>query len=588
MEEYKSFKNLDKKIIKRLIGFLKPYNKFVIFAIVLTLITSALVPLRPFLTKLAIDDYIAESDWNGLIIISIVIFAALIVSGGLRFGLTYLMESVGQKVLLDIRKSLFKHINSLSFSFYDKTSVGKLVTRVTNDIESLNQLFSSGIVMIIADILLIFWIIGFMFYTDADLALLTLSIVPFLIIVSYVFRLKVRKLFLGIRTQVAKMNSYLNEFISGIMTVKLFNQEKRQEDKFRKINKRTFDLHNETIFYYAIFFPVIELLATAALGIILWYTAGNIISGVMTIGTLIAFLQYSEMFFSPVRDLTEKYTTLQSGLAAAERIFELFDQDEKISDVQHPVKFTRLKDKIEFRKVYFSYDTKKTVLKDVSFGINKGETVAIVGATGSGKSTIVNLLTRLYEVTEGEILIDGIDLSRYEQQSFRSSLALVMQDVFLFSRSIRENITLGNDKISDEEIINSAEKLGALKFISQLPNFLDEPVMERGATLSGGQRQLISFCRAYVTNPDLLILDEATSSIDTETEQIIENALDILLKDRTSIIIAHRLSTIKRADKIITIHHGEIKEIGKHEELLAQDGIYSKLYKLQYEMDKAV
>lgn len=575
------YKKLDRKILLRLFKFLKPYNKWVYIALFITIFSAALGPLRPYLTKVAVDDYIALSDWNGLLTMIFVIFAVIALHGIIQFAMTYIMQWVGQKVLLDIRMKLFNHISSLSMRFFDGNPVGRLVTRLTNDVEGLNQLFSQGVVMILADIMLILWIIGFMFYTNIELSFLTLSILPALLIVTSIFRKKVRVLFRDLRLELSKMNSFLSENISGIATLKLFSMEKPQFNKFDVINLRTRDLNIKTIFYYALFFPAVELLSSIALGLVLWYSAGNILTNYMTVGTLIAFLQYSEMFFRPVRDLSEKYTTLQSAMASSERIIDILDNTETMPIKDNSKEITAFNDKIEFENLNFSYDGKKEVLKDVSFTINKGETVAIVGATGSGKSTIINLLCRFYDYNSGKISIDGIDIKDIDEQSLRDRIALVMQDVFLFSRTIGENISLGDDKIELEEIKNAAIAIGAAPFIENLSDSYDTLVSERGTNLSAGQRQLISFSRAFAANPDILILDEATSNIDSEAEELINESLEKLLKNRTSIIIAHRLSTIKKADKIIVLHKGKVQEIGSHNELLAQKGLYHKLYLLQ-------
>lgn len=575
------YNKIDISLLKRLLKFLKPYNKFVFLAIILTILLSSLGPLRPYLTKLAIDNEIAKKDYHGLLIMVVSIFAVLLLNGFFRFVLTYLMQWVGQNILNDIRMKLFDHIQKLSMSYYDKNPVGKLVTRVTNDVEALNQLFSSGLVMMFADILLIFWIIGFMFFTNFKLTLLTLICLPLLIYVTTVFRRNVRGLFSDLRKEVARMNSFLNEFISGIQTVKLFSQEEKLSEKFDDINKNTRELNIRTVYYYSLFFPAIEMISAITLGIILWYAAGNILSGVMTVGILIAFIQYAEMFFRPVRDLSEKYTTLQSAMASAERIFSLLDTEDFVFESEDSIKIDKFENGIEFKNISFSYDNSKWVLKNINFKVNKGETIAIVGATGSGKTSIINLICRFYEYQIGEILIDGRDIKTIEVKSLRSRIALVMQDVFLFSRSINYNIGLSNDNSSQEKIIQAAKALGAYDFIQNLPDKFNTLVSERGQTLSSGQRQLLSFCRAFASNPDILILDEATSNIDSETEKLIETSLEKLLANRTSIIIAHRLSTIKRANRILVLHKGEIRESGSHEELITQNGIYSRLYKLQ-------
>ncbi len=577
-------KDFDFKILRRLLAFLKPYKMQVVFAMVLTLFASLLLPLRPYLTKIAIDDYIGASDWNGLLIMTILLFGLMVFAGLLRFALAYLMEWVGQKVLYDLRMKVFRHIQDLPFSFYDKTSVGTLVTRVTNDIEALNKLFSSGIIMIIADFLLIFSIVGFMFYTNVELAILSLSILPALVIVSFIFKRKIRKLFRDVRLQISKMNSFLNETISGISTVKLFNKEKSQASKFKDINMKIRGLHLDSIFYYSIFFPVVEFISVVALCLVLWYTAGNITSGTMTVGILIAFLQYAEMFFRPVRDLTEKYTTLQSAFAAAERMFDILDQPEDV-ETSGKIRIKEFKNAIEFRNVSFSYDGEKQVLDNISFVVKKGEAVAFVGATGSGKTTILNLLCGFYKNYSGEILIDGTKLRDLELSSVRRLIALVMQDVFLFSRPVGENISLGNEQITQDQIEAAAKAIGAYEFIDNLPGKFCEDVRERGATFSSGQKQLLSFTRAFASMPEILILDEATSNIDSHSERIIENSVATLLAGRTSIVIAHRLSTIKKANKIFVMHLGEIRESGSHNDLLRYGGLYSKLYKLQFDRE---
>ncbi len=575
------YKPVDRTLLSRLYIFLKPYYKWVFLAFFLTILSAGLGPMRPYLTKVAIDKYIALKDFDGLIAMIGIIFALIALHGVVQFAMAYIMQWVGQKVLLDIRKKLFDHINSLSMRFFDQNPVGRLVTRLTNDVEGLNQLFSQGVVMIFADIMQIIFIIGFMFFTHIELSLLTLAILPPLIFVTSVFRKKVRVLFKDLRTELSSMNSFMSENISGIATLKLFSQEDRQFDKFDTINKKTRELNIKTIFYYAIFFPTIELLSSIALGLVLWYSAGHIFTEALTIGTLIAFLQYSEMFFRPVRDLSEKYTTLQSAMAAAERITDVLDNDDSIPIASEPVTLEKFRNSIDFTNLNFSYDGKKEVLKNLSFSIKKGETVAIVGATGSGKTTLINLLCRFYDYSDGSIKIDGIELKDIEENSLRRHIALVMQDVFLFSRSVEENITLGNEEITPAELRRAAAAIGALGFIEKMPQGFATLVSERGTNLSAGQRQLISFARAFAANPDILILDEATSNIDTQAEELITASLDKLLQNRTSIIIAHRLSTIQKADKILVMSKGELKESGTHDELLSRRGLYYKLYLLQ-------
>ena len=582
------YKALDISLLKRLLEYLKPYKIYVFLAIFLTLFTTSLAPLRPYLTKVAIDDHISRSDWNGLLYMILLILAVIIVYALLQYLLNYLLQWIGQKVLYDIRIKLFRHIQSLSLRFYDKNPVGRMVTRVTNDVEALNNLFSSGVINIIADFLLLFWIIGFMLFINAELTLYALAILPVVVAVTFFFKTRVRNIFRKIRANLSVMNSFLNEFISGIMTIKLFGQEKNQNERFDSINRERRDLLIKAIFYYALFFPFIEMSNTIGIGIVLWYSAENIISGIMTVGTLIAFLQYAEMLFRPIRDLSEKYTTLQSAMAASERIFGFLDTEDFIEDNKNARDLKKIKEIIEFRDLSFSYDDSKWALKNVSFDVEKGSTVAIVGPTGSGKTTLVSLLCRFYDFHHGDIKIDGTSIKDIKQDSLLSNIALVMQDVFLFSRDIRSNISLGNDCIDDEKIRKAAKELGALPFIEKLNGGFSSELNERGSSLSSGQRQLISFCRAYSSDPNLLILDEATSNVDSETEHIIEKALSKLLENRTSIIIAHRLSTIKRADKIVVLHKGRVREIGTHDELVQRKGIYANLYSLQFKQDTMV
>ncbi len=568
--------------LRRLLVYLRPYRLWIVLGLLISIISSSLGPLRPRLVQIGIDRYIKNGDGHGLLMHALLIASVLLLQGLLQFGLTYLMQWVGQRALLDIRMQVFDHIQAMSLRAFDTTPVGRLVTRVTNDVEALNELFSSGVVLIFSDVLVILWILGFMFSINWQLALYTIIVVPFLLTAATIFRRKVRIVYSQIRVQVARMNSFLNEYISGVVTVQLFNQQEPQNHTFDVINTEHTRLQIQSITYYAVFFPVVEMLSSIAICTVLWYTAGHYLSGFMTIGTLVSFVMYAEMFFRPVRDLTEKYNTLQSAITASERIFELLDTEEppqaKLNKGIEAQDFTT---SIQFRDLSFSYDGNRDVLRNVSFSVHNGEMVAIVGATGSGKSTLINLLCRFYDYHRGHITIDGVELRDINAESHRARIALVLQDVFLFSRSVRENILMGRDDISDEHMRSVALSLGA-EFIDHLPQGYDTQVMERGTTLSTGQKQLISFARAVVSNPQILILDEATSSIDTETEQLIDAAISKTLAGRTSIVIAHRLSTIQRADRIIVLHHGEIAEMGKHEELLAKQGLYSKLHRLQY------
>lgn len=571
------------KVMQRLLAFLKPYRWPLLLAVVLTLSGSALGPVRPYLTSIAIDEHIVKGDFPGLLIFVLLILGLLILQGALQYALSLLMSWVGQRVLLDIRTKLYEHVQQLALRFYDTTAVGRIVTRVTNDVEVLNELFSQGVVMMISDVMIIIWILFFMFQTSVELTYLTFIILPFLLVAAFIFRSKVRRVYDLIRRQVARMNAFMNEYITGINVVQLFLQEGRMNAQFSAINREHREYQDQSIVYYATFFPVVEFLSAVSLCIVLWYASGTILGGAMTVGILIAFTQFTEMFFRPVRDLTEKYNTLQSSAVASERIFSLLDTTVEVPDREGATPFTSLTTGISFSNVRFSYDGTTPVLKGISFDVPKGKTVALVGATGAGKSSIINLLSRFYDYQEGDILVNGRSIRDYQQRTLRERTAVVLQDVFLFSRSVLENITLERPSITRERAIETAKALGAHDFIISLPNGYDTNVKERGSVLSVGQKQLISFCRALASNPDLLVLDEATANIDTATEQIIEHSISTMLEGRTSIVIAHRLSTIQRADTIVVLHHGEVAEMGTHQQLLAANGLYAKLYRLQFE-----
>lgn len=575
-------KAYDSKLMRRLLKYVKPYKKYVVLAILLNILVAALGPLRPYLTKIAVDNYIAVKDWNGLIVISLILFASLFFQAVVQYFLTYYTELMGQKIIFDLRVQIFSHVQKLALRFFDKTPIGRIVTRVTNDVESLNEMFSSGIVAVFSDIFVIIWIFVFMFSLSWNLALVTLSIIPILFYATFLFRKKVRETYRDVRLHLARLNSYMQEHVTGINIVQNFVKEEDELKKFSSINSDYRNANIKSVFYYAVFFPFVELLSSITIGLIIWYGGGEVIQKHLTIGVLFAFLQYTEMFWRPVRDLSEKYNILQTAMASSERIFKLLDDKTFVSNPDKPIILKNIKGEIEFKNVWFAYNPEEYVLKNVSFKVNPGETVAIVGATGTGKTSIINILTRFYDIQKGSITIDGIDIRQLDKRNLRKFISVVLQDVFLFSGTIKSNISLGSEEISDEQIIQAAKIVGAHEFISKLPNGYDEEVKEKGATLSVGQRQLISFARALAFNPQILILDEATSSIDTETEELIQNAIEKLLAGRTSIVIAHRLSTIQNADKIIVMHKGELKEIGTHQELLAKRGIYYKLYQLQY------
>ncbi|MEJ2104782.1 MAG: ABC transporter ATP-binding protein [Ignavibacteriaceae bacterium] len=575
-------KAYDSKLMKRLLSYVKPYKNYVIFAILLNIVVAALGPIRPYLTKIAVDKYIANSDYHGLMLIGFLLFGSLLLQAIIQYLLTYYTEYLGQKTLFDLRTQIFNHIQKLALKFFDRTPIGRLVTRATNDVEALGELFSSGIVMVFSDVFIILWILAFMFFMDVNLSLVTLSVLPVLIYGTFLFRKKARESYRDVRLHLARLNSYMQEHVTGMNVVQIFNKENDEFKRFSAINNDYRTANVKSVFYYAVFYPSVELLSSIAIGLIIWYGGGEVLQSTLTIGVLFAFIQYTEMFFRPIRDLSEKYNILQTAMASSERIFKLLDNKTMIRNPENPTKLENVKGSIDFKNVWFAYNGEDYVLKDISFSINPGETVAIVGHTGAGKTSIINILTRFYNINNGEILLDGINIEKLDKRELRKHISMVLQDVFLFSGNIKSNINLDNDGISDDRVINAAKVVGADKFIDELPDTYNEEVKERGATLSVGQKQLISFARALAYDPKILILDEATSSIDTETEYLIKQAIEKLLVGRTAIVIAHRLSTIQNADKIIVLHKGEIRETGNHQQLLAKKGIYYKLYQLQY------
>ncbi len=575
-------KAYDSKLMRRLLKYVQPYKKYVILAIVLNILVAALGPLRPYLGKIAFDDYIAAKNYHGLFLIAAALLGSLVFQAIVQYFLTYYTELMGQKIIFDLRVQIFSHVQKLALKYFDKTPIGRTVTRVTNDVDALNDMFSSGIVAVFSDVFVIIWIFIFMFSMSWDLALVTLSVIPFLFYATFLFRRKVRDAYRDVRFYLARLNSYMQEHVTGMNIVQIFAKEKNELEKFSSINWDYRTANVKSVFYYAVFFPFVELLSSITVALIIWYGGGKVIQSHLTIGILFAFLQYTEMFWRPVRDLSEKYNILQTAMASSERIFKLLDNKTFINDPDVSVQPGNVKGAIEFKNVWFAYNTGEHVLKDVSFEIKPGETIAIVGATGAGKTSLINILTRFYDIEKGSITLDGVDIRDMKKHELRKHISLVLQDVFLFSGTIKSNISLGSDQISDDQIVDAAKIVGAHKFISRLPNGYDEEVKEKGATLSVGQKQLISFARALAYNPQILILDEATSSIDTESEQLIQNAIEKLLAGRTSIVIAHRLSTIQNADKILVMHKGELKESGTHQELLAKKGIYYRLYQLQY------
>lgn len=587
-EEEALGKALDSRIMKRLLSYFRPYSGYIVTATVLTVTISALAALRPRLTPIAVDDKIMNRDLPGLQTIVLIMLGTLVLQGILQYGMTYLTSWIGQKIIYDLRKKIFSHILSLDLKFFDRNPIGRIVTRVTGDVEVLFEVFSSGLVTAFGDIFLIIWVLYFMFALDYQLALVTLSVLPVLIYATSVFRKKVRDSYRRIRILVAKLNSFIQEHITGITIVQYFGKEKRTIEEFELINRDHTNQNIKSVFYYAVFYPVVELIGAISAGLIIWYGGGQVIQNAVSVGVLISFIQFTEMFFRPIRDLSEKYNILQTAMASSERIFALLDEKPEITDPENPVVPGELKGNIEFRNVNFSYSRENYVLKNVSFKIREGEKVAFVGATGAGKTTIISLLTRFYDVKSGEILIDGVNIKDISQSELRKNIAVVLQDVFLFSGNIRSNIDLGNENITVEAVNKAVDNTGLRDFINSTEKKLDHPVNERGSTLSVGQKQLISFARALAYDPKILILDEATSSVDTNTEILIQNAIRKLIEGRTSIIIAHRLSTIQTCDKIIVMHKGEIKEMGTHQELLENNGLYYKLYQLQYKEENYI
>ena len=569
-------------LLSRVLRLAAPYKLIFAFSAFLAVILAPLAIARPFLIKSMVDDYIFVNDIPGLTIMGLIIGGILIIEVFCRYIFIYSTNYLGQSVIKDLRVSVFEHISSLRLKYFDRTPIGTATTRTINDIEAINTVFSQGAITIIADLLTLVAVFIIMMVTSWKLTLICLTTFPFLVLAGYIFKEKVRQAYQVVRAQISKMNAFLQERITGMRIVQIFNAEKQEADKFKEINREYTKANLDSILYYAVFFPAVEIIQAVSLALMVWWGSGEAIRNEVSLGTLVAFPLYLSMLFRPIRTLADRFNTLQMGLVAAERVFGIMDNQNKISN-EGQAEPEKLSGSIKFDHVWFAYDEEQYVLKDVSFSIQPNETLAIVGSTGSGKSTIINILNRFYEINKGQILVDDQDIQQYELQAYRSRIAMVLQDVFLFSGTVYENIALRNPAISKEQVIESAKMIGAHEFIERLPGGYDYNVMERGATLSMGQRQLISFVRALVFDPDILILDEATSSIDPETESVIQFAIETLITKRTSIIIAHRLSTIRHADKIMVLDSGEVKEFGNHEELLKIDGgHYKNLYEMQF------
>lgn len=577
-------KAVDRRLIRRLYFFVKPYRWYVVLAVVLTLCASFLGTVMPKLTQIAVDDYIAKGDFEGLMEIIVLLFVVLITEFILLMINTYLTRWFGQGTLYSLRNAIFKKIQSLHVQFFDRNPIGRLITRTTSDVEALSELMSDGVVAIIGDMFRIVFILYFMFSMDWELSLVTIAVLPILFYATFWFKEKVRVSFLKVRDQISNVNSFVQEHINGMDVVQLFNREKREQAKFEAINNNHKEAHVETIFYFSIFWPIVEVFSSFAMALIVWYGGGRALMGGVTFGVLLAFIQYSRQFFMPIRGLSEKFNTLQSALASSERIFNILDTDTDIAEEEAPETIPDPKGEIEFENVWFRYNEGEDyVLKNVTFKAKPGENVAIVGATGAGKTTIINLLLRFYDIEKGTIRLDGVDIRKLSLSELRKYFSLVLQDNALFTGSILENITLGEENISREQVVEAAHQVEAHRFIEKLPNTYDYKLQRQGTSLSMGQRQLICFVRAMVFDPKILILDEATSSIDSETESLVNEASQKMMHGRTSIVIAHRLSTIQHADTILVMHKGEIREKGSHAELITQEnGLYKKLYELQY------
>ena len=582
-EKESSGEIVDMKVLKQLYSFVKPYQKQFYFLVFLTIAMAILAPTRPYYIQIAIDDYIALGDTAGLIRIIYILVGLMVLQAIVQWAHTYYSGWIGQVIIKDIRVRLYKHLLKLRLKFFDNTPIGRLVTRNVSDIETLADVFSEGLAAIIGDLLQIITILGVMFYIDWKLTLVSLSTLPLLIISTYVFKEKIKVTFNDVRNAVSNLNSFLQEHITGMNIVQIFNREKREFEKFKEINREHRSAHIRSVLYYSVYFPVAEIIQAIGIGLVVWYGAVGVLGLDLQIGVLISFIMYLQLFFRPIRMIADRFNTLQMGVVSSSRIFKLLASTEHIAN-EGSYNPAKIKGNLKLENVWFAYIDDDYVLKNINFEVKAGETIALVGATGAGKSSIINLISRFYEINQGQILIDGTDIKEYDLGTLRKHIGVVLQDVFLFSNSIYHNITLGNPSITREQVLEAAENVGARKFIERLPGGLDYNVMERGATLSVGQRQLISFVRAMVYNPEILILDEATSSVDSETEELIQESTEKMMTGRTSIVIAHRLSTIQKADKIIVLHKGEIIETGTHDSLLELGGHYTQLHQMQLKM----
>ena len=580
-------KAYDAVLMRRLMGYLRPYWAHALTALLAIVLYSVLRLAQPYLMKVAIDTYIASGDLAGMNRIALLFLAILVASFALEYVQTYLLQLIGQRIMFDLRREIYGHLQRLDVAFYDRNPVGRLMTRVTTDVDALNDLFTAGVVSIFGDVFTLLGIMVVLLTMDWRLALVAFSVLPLIVVITQWFRRNVRESYRAVRGWIAKINGFLQEHITGMATVQLFRREARSFAAFDDINRAHRDVNVASIFYYAVFYPAIEVVGALATALIIWWGGGWVLAGTLTLGSLVAFIQYSQRFFRPISDMSEKFNMLQSAMASSERIFTLLDTPVTVTSPAVPAAPPG-RGLVEFDHVWFAYHGEDYVLRDVSFTVRPGERVGIVGATGAGKSTIINLLMRYYDVSRGRVLVDGVDVRELNVADLRSLCSLVLQDVHLFSGTIGGNVRLGQPGISDQRVREAIRSVHADRFVDAMPLGLETPVTERGSTLSTGQKQLLSFARALAFDPRILVLDEATSSVDTDTELLIRDALHVLMAGRTTIAIAHRLSTIQDMDAILVLHKGHLRESGTHQELLATRGLYHRLYQLQYKDQERV